>query len=63
MVAPSVQKSSTDGRHVVKIGVFIPTDCQLLDAASVDIMGTMSHEWSVQIRFGGKSHYQMTLMI
>ncbi|KAI1395470.1 ThiJ/PfpI family protein [Hypoxylon fuscum] len=42
MVAPSVQKSSTDGRHVVKIGVFIPTDCQLLDAASVDIMGTMT---------------------
>ncbi|KAI1374127.1 class I glutamine amidotransferase-like protein [Hypoxylon crocopeplum] len=40
----SESKNSTSGQHTVKIGVFIPGDCQVLDAASVDIMGTMSHE-------------------
>ncbi|KAI0116829.1 class I glutamine amidotransferase-like protein [Daldinia grandis] len=33
-------------RHTVRIGVFIPTMCQLLDAASVDIIGSMSFEWT-----------------
>ncbi|KAI1447697.1 hypothetical protein F5Y02DRAFT_415697 [Annulohypoxylon stygium] len=31
-------------RHTVRIGVFIPSDCQVLDAASVDIMGSISYE-------------------
>lgn len=34
-------------RHTVRVGVFIPTMCQLLDAAAVDIIGSMSYEWSV----------------
>ncbi|KAI0120297.1 ThiJ/PfpI family protein [Hypoxylon sp. NC0597] len=38
------ENKSGSGRHTVRIGVFIPTDCQVLDAASVDIMGTMSYE-------------------
>lgn len=29
----------------IRIGVFIPTECQLLDMACVDILGTMSHEY------------------
>ncbi|KAI0385849.1 ThiJ/PfpI family protein [Hypomontagnella monticulosa] len=37
------------GRRTVRIGVFIPTECQLLDAASVDIMGSMSHEYMTMI--------------
>ncbi|KAI0446798.1 class I glutamine amidotransferase-like protein [Xylaria telfairii] len=36
---------ATDGRRVVRIGVFIPVDCQLLDAAGVDIFGSMSYEY------------------
>ncbi|KAI0896903.1 ThiJ/PfpI family protein [Annulohypoxylon nitens] len=32
-------------RHTVRIGVFIPSDCQVLDAASVDIMGSISFEY------------------
>ncbi|KAK6842138.1 class I glutamine amidotransferase-like protein [Apiospora arundinis] len=32
-------------RGVVRIGVFIPTECQLLDVACVDIFGTISHEY------------------
>ncbi|KAI0486055.1 class I glutamine amidotransferase-like protein [Xylaria cf. heliscus] len=36
---------ATDGRQVVRIGVFIPADCQLLDAAGVDIFGSMSYEY------------------
>ncbi|KAI0540769.1 class I glutamine amidotransferase-like protein [Xylaria digitata] len=34
-----------DNRRVIRIGVFIPTDCQLLDAAGVDIFGSMSYEY------------------
>ncbi|RWA12270.1 hypothetical protein EKO27_g2838 [Xylaria grammica] len=34
-----------DGRRVIRIGVFIPIDCQLLDAAGVDIFGSMSYEY------------------
>ncbi|TGJ85076.1 hypothetical protein E0Z10_g3689 [Xylaria hypoxylon] len=34
-----------DNRRVIRIGVFIPTDCQLLDAASVDIFGSLSYEY------------------
>lgn len=29
----------------VRIGVFIPTECQLLDQACVDVFGSMSHEY------------------
>ncbi|KAI0460204.1 hypothetical protein F5B21DRAFT_136343 [Xylaria acuta] len=36
---------ATDGRQVIRIGVFIPKDCQLLDAAGVDIFGSMSYEY------------------
>ncbi|KAI1872530.1 hypothetical protein JX265_005410 [Neoarthrinium moseri] len=32
-------------RKTVRIGVFIPKDCQLLDAACVDILASMSHEY------------------
>ncbi|KAI1083295.1 ThiJ/PfpI family protein [Whalleya microplaca] len=34
-----------DNRHTVRVGVFIPTQCQFLDAACIDIIGTMSHEY------------------
>lgn len=34
-----------DSRKTVRIGVFIPTDCQLLDMACVDVFGTMSYEY------------------
>jgi hypothetical protein len=37
--------ATTESRKTVRIGVFIPTDCQLLDMACVDILGTMSHEY------------------
>jgi putative intracellular protease/amidase len=32
-------------RKVVRLGVFIPTECQLLDQACVDILATLSHEY------------------
>lgn len=32
-------------RKTVRLGVFIPTECQLLDAACVDILASMSHEY------------------
>lgn len=32
-------------RKVVRIGVFVPTECQLLDASCVDILASMSHEY------------------
>ncbi|KAI0432127.1 class I glutamine amidotransferase-like protein [Xylaria sp. FL1042] len=34
-----------DNRRVLHIGVFIPTECQLLDAAGVDIFGSLSYEY------------------
>ncbi|KAJ2985353.1 hypothetical protein NUW58_g5580 [Xylaria curta] len=34
-----------DNRQVIRIGVFIPTECQLLDAAGVDVFGSMSYEY------------------
>ncbi|KAI0848896.1 class I glutamine amidotransferase-like protein [Daldinia vernicosa] len=37
-------------RHTVRVGVFIPTMCQLLDAASVDIIGSMSYEYMTAFR-------------
>lgn len=37
--------SAPDGRRVIRIGVFIPVDCQVLDAAGVDIFGSMSYEY------------------
>ncbi|KAH6853387.1 class I glutamine amidotransferase-like protein [Chaetomium sp. MPI-CAGE-AT-0009] len=37
--------TATDSRPTIRVGVFIPTDCQLLDMASVDILGSMSHEY------------------
>lgn len=36
---------ATGDRKVLRVGVFIPTDCQLLDAAGVDIFGSMSYEY------------------
>ncbi|GAP85961.1 putative family protein [Rosellinia necatrix] len=36
---------ATGDRRVIRIGVFIPVDCQLLDAAGVDIFGSMSYEY------------------
>ncbi|KAK3335378.1 ThiJ/PfpI family protein [Cercophora scortea] len=41
---------SLDPRKNVRIGVFIPADSQFLDAACVDIFGTMSYEY---LRLGG----------
>ncbi|KAI0482345.1 ThiJ/PfpI family protein [Xylariaceae sp. FL0804] len=32
-------------RPTVRVGVFIPSECQLLDAACVDVLGSMSHEY------------------
>lgn len=32
-------------RKVVRLGVFIPTECQLLDASCVDILASMSYEY------------------
>lgn len=32
-------------RKIVRIGVFIPTECQLLDAACIDVLATMSYEY------------------
>ncbi|KAL2168107.1 hypothetical protein VTG60DRAFT_371 [Thermothelomyces hinnuleus] len=37
--------TGTDSRETLRIGVFIPTECQLLDMACVDVFGTMSHEY------------------
>ncbi|KAI8632171.1 class I glutamine amidotransferase-like protein [Xylariaceae sp. FL1651] len=37
--------SAPDGRRAIRVGVFIPTECQLLDAAGVDIIGSMSYEY------------------
>ncbi|KAI1173864.1 class I glutamine amidotransferase-like protein [Nemania sp. FL0916] len=34
-----------DNRQVIYIGVFIPTDCQLLDAAGIDIFASLSYEY------------------
>jgi putative intracellular protease/amidase len=34
-----------EGLRTIHIGVFIPTECQLLDAAGVDIFGSMSYEY------------------
>ncbi|KAI0600806.1 class I glutamine amidotransferase-like protein [Biscogniauxia sp. FL1348] len=45
MTSASKTDSSNDGRHVVNVGVFIPTQCQLLDAACVDIIGSLSYEY------------------
>ncbi|KAM7223214.1 hypothetical protein V8F06_001427 [Rhypophila decipiens] len=35
----------TDSRHKIRIGVFVPFGCQLLDLACVDVFGTMSYEY------------------
>ncbi|KAI1341503.1 class I glutamine amidotransferase-like protein [Xylariaceae sp. FL0016] len=43
--APTTTDSTTATRPVVRIGIFIPTECQLLDLACVDIMGSMSYDY------------------
>ncbi|KAI1390172.1 ThiJ/PfpI family protein [Hypoxylon trugodes] len=43
------ESKNSAGRHTVRVGVFIPTQCQMLDAASIDVMGSMSHEDIVQM--------------
>lgn len=43
------EANNGSGKRTVRIGVFIPTECQLLDAASVDIMGSMGHEYMTMI--------------
>ncbi|KAL2165492.1 hypothetical protein VTH06DRAFT_792 [Thermothelomyces fergusii] len=35
----------TGSRETIRIGVFIPTECQLMDMACIDIFGSMSHEY------------------
>ncbi|CAJ2500985.1 Uu.00g038380.m01.CDS01 [Anthostomella pinea] len=40
---------SSSSRHVVNVGVLIPTECQVLDAACVDVIGSMSHEYFSRI--------------
>ncbi|KAK4240846.1 hypothetical protein C8A03DRAFT_12843 [Achaetomium macrosporum] len=37
--------TTSSSRETVRIGVFIPFECQLLDMACIDIFGTMSHEY------------------
>ncbi|EAQ93649.1 hypothetical protein CHGG_01884 [Chaetomium globosum CBS 148.51] len=37
--------TATDSRPTIRVGVFIPKECQLLDMACVDVFGTMSHEY------------------
>ncbi|KAM7206966.1 hypothetical protein V8F33_000065 [Rhypophila sp. PSN 637] len=37
--------TGTDSRHKIRIGVFVPFGCQLLDLACVDVFGTMSYEY------------------
>ncbi|KAM7196153.1 hypothetical protein V8F20_007188 [Naviculisporaceae sp. PSN 640] len=42
---PGPGLGADDTRHKVRIGVFVPLGCQLLDMACVDILGTMSYEY------------------
>ncbi|KAI5861829.1 ThiJ/PfpI family protein [Durotheca rogersii] len=35
----------TNTRPTVRVGVFIPRKCQMLDAATVDVLGTMDYEY------------------
>ncbi|KAK3309569.1 class I glutamine amidotransferase-like protein [Chaetomium strumarium] len=37
--------AATESRDTIRIGVFIPFGCQLLDMACVDVFGTMSYEY------------------
>lgn len=37
--------TTSSPRPTIRIGVFIPADCQLLDMACVDIFGTSSYEY------------------
>lgn len=39
------EPGANDSRHKVRIGVFVPLGCQLLDLACVDVLGTMSYEY------------------
>ncbi|KAI1640485.1 class I glutamine amidotransferase-like protein [Biscogniauxia mediterranea] len=51
-MASANKTDSSNGRHVVNVGVFIPTQCQLLDAACVDIIGSLSYEYiSAALRY------------
>ncbi len=43
--------SSKPSRRTVRIGVFIPSECQLLDLACVDVFGSMSHEYLTNLEF------------
>lgn len=42
--------TATSSRKTIRIGVFIPTECQLLDMACVDILATMSHEYMIKVK-------------
>lgn len=46
-ISTGVNKASSApaNRRVIRIGVFIPTECQFLDAAGVDIFGSLSYEY------------------
>lgn len=35
----------TGSREIIRIGVYIPTECQLIDMACIDIFGSLSHEY------------------
>lgn len=41
--------TTTTKRPTIRIGVFIPTECQLFDAASVDVFGSLSHEYMTMV--------------
>ncbi|KAI1804995.1 class I glutamine amidotransferase-like protein [Daldinia bambusicola] len=47
--APTTYADGTP-RQVVRVAVFMPTECQLLDAASVDIIGSMGYEYMYAFR-------------
>ncbi|KAK3903085.1 hypothetical protein C8A05DRAFT_14935 [Staphylotrichum tortipilum] len=41
--------TTADSHKTLRLGVFIPTDCQMLDMACVDALATMSHEYLTQL--------------
>ncbi|KAI8961868.1 hypothetical protein F5Y11DRAFT_348078 [Daldinia sp. FL1419] len=47
----SANSANGKGRHTVRVGVFIPVECQLLDAAAVDIIGSMGYKCALRVYY------------
>ncbi|KAI2613539.1 uncharacterized protein GGS25DRAFT_467659 [Hypoxylon fragiforme] len=49
----------------IKVGVLITSECQLLDTASVDVIGSMGREWLVgpQISPLSTLHYVLSCCV